>query len=71
MSDKRIKIKLTENAKKYIIENSYDEEFGARPIKRFVSRNLETILANQIINDTIKFNDTVVFDDDDKLFISK
>jgi len=69
--DKKIKITLTDKAKEYIIENSYDEEFGARPIKRYVSRNLETLLATEIINDTIKFNNTVEFDVSDKLFISK
>jgi ATP-dependent Clp protease ATP-binding subunit ClpB len=71
LSDNRIKIILTDKAKKYIIDNSYDEEFGARPIKRYVSRNLETLLATEIINDTIKFNNTVEFDADDKLFIKK
>ena len=71
LSDKRIKISLTDKAKEYIIENSYDEEFGARPIKRYVSRNLETTLAQEIINDNIKFNSTVEFDANDKLYISK
>jgi len=71
LSDKRINITLTEKAKQFIIENSYDEEFGARPIKRYVSRNLETILAQEIINDNIKFNSTVEFDADEKLYISK
>ena len=71
LSDKRISIILTDKAKRFIIENSYDEEFGARPIKRYVSRNLETILAQEIINDNIKFNSTVEFDANDKLYISK
>ena len=71
LSDKKIKIILTDKAKQFIIENSYDEEFGARPIKRYVSRNLETLLANEIINDNIKFNSIVEFDANDKLYISK
>ena len=62
LSDKHIKIKLTDDAKDYIINNSYDEKYGARPIKRFVSRNVETLLANEIINDKIKFNSTVLID---------
>ena len=49
LSDKKITLKLTESAKKYIIEHSYDENYGARPIKRYVTRNLETVLANAII----------------------
>jgi len=70
LSDKKININLTDKAKEFIINNSYDEEFGARPIKRYVSRNLETILANEIINDNIKFNCTIEFDANDKLYIS-
>ncbi len=70
LDDKKIKIKLTDNAKKYIVESSYDSKFGARPIKRFVSRNLENLLANEIINDNIEFDSTVTFDYiDDKLII--
>ena len=70
LSDQRIKITLTDKAKKFIIDESYDEEFGARPIKRYVSRNLETLLAQKIINDEVKFNSIVEFDADNKLFIS-
>ena len=62
LSDKRIKIELTKKAKEFIIENSYEEEFGARPIKRYVSRNLETLIANSIIMDKIKFNSTITVD---------
>ena len=70
LDDKKIKLSLTDKAKEFIINNSYDEKYGARPIKRFVSRNLETLLANEIINDNIKFNSTVVIDEkDDNLVI--
>lgn len=62
LDDKHITLKLTDNAKEYIIDNSYDEKYGARPIKRFVSRNLETILANAIIMDKIKFGEEVLID---------
>ena len=56
-------MKLTTKAKDFIINNSYDEKYGARPIKRFVSRNLETLLANEIINDNIKFGEEVTIDE--------
>ncbi len=59
LSDKKIKINLTKEAKDYIIDQSYDEDFGARPIKRFVSRNLETLIGKAIINDEIKFGEEV------------
>ena len=70
LSDKKIKISLTDNAKKYIIESSYDEKYGARPIKRFVSRNVETLLAHSIIMGQIKYNDSIIVDyDNNNLFI--
>ena len=71
LDDKKIKISLTNAAKDYIINNSYDEKYGARPIKRFVSRNLETLLANEIINDNIKFGETVNIDVKDNRLIIK
>ncbi len=72
LSDKKIKINLTEEAKKYIVESSYDSRFGARPIKRFVSRNLETLLANSIIEGNIDFDSTITFDYvDNNLVIKK
>ena len=70
LDDKKIKLNLTSAAKDYIINNSFDEKYGARPIKRFVSRNLETLLATEIINDNIKFGETVNIDvKDDHLII--
>ena len=70
LDDKKITIVLTDNAKKYIIDNSYDEKYGARPIKRFVSRNIETLIAKEIINGTIKYNSEVIIDvNNDNLYI--
>ena len=69
LKDKHIKINLTENAKKEIIESSYDENFGARPIKRYVSQNIETLIANNIIEDKIKYNDTITIDYDKEFII--
>ena len=69
LSDKKITLKLTESAKKYIIDHSYDENYGARPIKRYVTRNLETILASAIIEDKIKFGSQVTVDVKNDQFI--
>ena len=72
LSDKKIKIELSDKAKEFIIDNSYDEAFGARPIKRFVSRNLETLISKAIINDEIKYNSTINIDIiNDKLCIKE
>ncbi len=64
-----IEIVLTDKAKDYIINESYDEKYGARPIKRFVSRNLETLIATNIIEDKIKDNMKVTIDYDGSLKI--
>lgn len=71
LQDKRIKINITDNGRKYIIDNSYNEIYGARPIKRYVSRNVETMIANMIIEDKIMYNSTITIDvENDKLKIT-
>ena len=71
LSDKKIKIELTDKARDFIIDESYDEEYGARPIKRYVSRNLETLIASNIINENIKYNSTIVIDVEDNQLVIK
>ena len=72
LDDKKIVISLTDKAKDYVVENSYDEKYGARPIKRFVSRNIETLLAKAIINGDINYNSQITIDvDNDNLYIKK
>ena len=71
LKDKRISIVITDKAKKYIIDNSYDVKFGARPIKRFVQRNIETLIANEIIKNNIKYNSTITIDVDNDKFVLK
>ncbi len=62
LKDINIKISLTEKAKEQLIEDGYDINYGARPLKRIVSRTIETILAKKIINGEIKYNDKVTID---------
>jgi len=70
LEDKHISISLTENAKKYLIDNGYDQVYGARPLKRFVRKKLETILAENILNQNIKPMQKVIIDyTDNKLVI--
>ena len=71
LHDKRIKISLTEEAKNLIIDSAYDENFGARPIKRFVQRNIESLIANAILQDKIKYNSTITIDAYDGNFLLK
>ncbi|MBQ9834339.1 MAG: AAA family ATPase [Bacilli bacterium] len=62
LNDLNIKINLSDKAKDYIIENSFEPSFGARPIKRYVAKNIETLLANAIIRNEIKANTTINID---------
>jgi len=71
LEDKQLKINLTDNAKKCIIDASYNESFGARPIKRYVSKNIESLIANNILEDKIKFNSTITIDINNNNFIIK
>ncbi|MCI6789042.1 MAG: AAA family ATPase [Mollicutes bacterium] len=47
---------FTKNVTDYVLENSYSLDFGARPIRRFIQHNIETILARMIISETLKVN---------------
>ena len=60
--DKNIKIRLTNEARDYLVSIGYDVNYGARPLKRVVSRTLETILANKLISGEIHYGETVTFD---------
>ena len=71
LSDKQLKIVLTDKAKNYIVENSYDSRYGARPIKRFVTKTVENLIANEIINNEVKFNSTITIDVNQDLYIQK
>ncbi len=65
-----IKIELTSLAVDFIINNAFEETFGARPIKRFVTHNIETLLAEKIIKDEIKYGSKIIIDTkEDKLYI--
>lgn len=69
LEENNFHIVLTDKAKEYIIDTSYDEAYGARPIRRFVQRNVETLLAEAIINDEVKYGSTITIDYDGKLVI--
>ena len=70
LEDKHIRLNLTESAKNYLIDNGYDEAYGARPLKRFVQKKLETLIAKGIIEQKILPNTKIIIDcKEDGLFI--
>ena len=71
LADVNLKINLTDKAKEELINTGYDINYGARPLKRLVSRTLETMLAKMIIEGKIKPNDTVTIDYENNNYIIK
>ena len=62
LEDKHIKLQLTIEAKEYLIENGYDEVYGARPLKRFVQKKLETLIAKELLMQRILPNSEITID---------
>ena len=72
LKDLNLTITLTPAARNYFVENGYDEYYGARPLKRLVSRELETVLAKQLIENTVKPNAKLEVDyQNDKIIINQ
>ena len=72
LTDQEITVELTDSAKTYLITNGYDAIYGARPLKRFVQKKVETLIAREIIKQTILPKDKVTIDcKDNELYIKK
>ena len=72
LSTNDIHIKLTNTAKDYLVDVGYDVNYGARPLKREVSKTVESLLAHELVKGTIKYGETVTFDvKDNELIIEK
>ncbi|MCD7890869.1 MAG: ATP-dependent chaperone ClpB [Ruminococcus sp.] len=59
LDDKHIKINVSDSAKEYIVDCGYDPNFGARPLKRFIQRSVETLVAKRIIECNLSAGDTI------------
>ncbi len=67
--DKDIKVELSDEAKAFVIENGYDPNYGARPLKRFLQKHVETIAAKVILSGEVGMGDTILIDvEDGKLY---
>ena len=65
LDDKHIRINVTDEAKNYIVENGYDANFGARPLRRFIQRYVETAAARLLLSGGISSGDTITIDVED------
>ena len=72
LEEQQISLDVTKPAKDYIIDNGYDPVYGARPLKRFIQHNVETLIAKKIIGNFFAAGDTAVVDyDGDGLTVYK
>ena len=62
LADRQLKIKLTDAARDYVTEHGYDPQFGARPLRRFIQKNVETLVARIILEDKVQEGDTITLD---------
>jgi ATP-dependent Clp protease ATP-binding subunit ClpB len=69
LSEREIILSLTEEGKRFIAKNSYDPAYGARPVKRYLQKNIETALASKLIQGEITDGDTVVINSDGEQLI--
>ncbi len=71
IADKEMTITLSEKAKDYIAESAYDPVYGARPLKRYIQKNIETSLAKEILAGRAGQGDNLTVDVSDGTFIIK
>lgn len=62
LADREITVELTDAAKQYIVEHGYDPIYGARPLKRFLQKHVETLSAKLILADKVREGDTILID---------
>ena len=62
LADRQISIELTEAAKRYIMDKGYDPVYGARPLKRFMQKHVETLAARLILEGSLSMGDTIRID---------
>ena len=62
LSDKQLRCELTDSAKQLIIDTSYDPQFGARPLRRYIQHTVETLIAKKILAGSILPGETITVD---------
>lgn len=65
LADRELQVELTEQAKDQIVENAYEPAYGARPLKRYIQKHVETLLAKKILADELHAGETFVVDAED------
>ena len=63
LADRELSIALTDSAKQFIVENGYDPVYGARPLKRYLQKHVETLAARLILADGVRAGDVIQIDE--------
>lgn len=71
LKDREIKVELSDAAEKYVVEHGYDPVFGARPLKRFLQKHVETLSAKLILSDKVSGGDIIRIDVDERGLFAK
>ncbi len=71
LSDREISIRLTDAARQFVIDNGYDPAYGARPLKRYLQKNVETLAARLILADGVGPQDVIEIDLQDGHLVAK
>ena len=72
LEEKQLSLTLTQSAKAYIVEQGYDPVYGARPLKRYMQRGLETMIAKGLLSGDYVAGDTLVVDaNENGLYLKK
>ena len=69
--EQEISLKLTEAGKNFVIEGGYEPMYGARPLKRFLQKNVETLAAREILSGEVQGGDTIVIDAQDGKLVTR
>ena len=62
LADREIRVDLTDKAKLFVASHGYDPAYGARPLKRYLQKYVETLAAKIILKDQVRAGDTIVID---------
>ena len=71
LADRELSIELTDKAKEFIVENGYDPIYGARPLKRYLQKNVETLAARLILSDGVRAEDVILIDVENGQLVAK
>ncbi len=71
LADREISIFLTEDAKKDVVDGGYDSNYGARPLKRFLQKHVDTLAAKLMLQDDVGAQDTIIIDVEDGKLVAR